>query len=162
MSARVLPGPDYRTLDLFLCQITGSESAPQSGPYRTVGLSGLASDSPTASETATGLPMVLGASGYVHSPTVRSGTSPNTQTLVAELRILLAEMAGDIDAVAFQGGIEVPYIGWNIRRHYGRVIRNYGLAAATADAERRYWMQAECAAVEQLPDLTYPVKRGAA
>ena len=74
-------------------------------------------------------------------------------------KLMLDEMCRDIDAVAFRGGIEVPYIGWNLRRHYGQVIRDHGIAAATADATTRYRRQAECAAVEQLPDLSYPCLR---
>lgn len=151
MSSPAPSRPDCRTLSLFIDELTGSVSAPHSGRHRTVGLCGGQSDSPTASETPTGRPSACLAQDYVHSPTVRP------ETPVATLRMLLTEMGADIDEVAI-AGYPIPYIGWDLRQHYGRVIKKHGLDAAVADATTRYWLQAECASVADLPNLDYPVR----
>jgi len=73
------------------------------------------------------------------------------------LQTLLAELADDIDGVAANGGV-MPYTGGDIRDHYDAIVSTHGLEIATADATSRYLLQVECAAVDDLPKLIFPVQ----
>ena len=77
------------------------------------------------------------------------------------LQVMLSEMADDLDGVAATG-YQMPYSGHDLRQLYDAIVELHGLEVATADATARYWLQASCAAIEQLPALAYPGKRGAA
>lgn len=126
--------PDCRTLTTFLCDITGSGSPPQTGLRRTP-------DSPADSDLLTGLRSGSGESGYVLSPAVRR--EPGNDRALAELTLLVDEMADNLDRAIAAGG-DLPFSGEQLREYFREALRVFGVEAALAEARIRYWAQVEC------------------
>lgn len=149
MSAPAFP-PDCRTLNVFLCEITGSKSG--------------------ASLDATGLPdSAVHSPG--HSPTVRrspegsrtlnhlqdnglasqSGSPAKVRDCMQQVAELVAELATDLDAAIALGG-KLPFDGGALRAHYRAAVRQHPLHDVLADLHRRRREQVEC----RLSALVFP------
>lgn len=134
--------PDCRTLDVFLCEITGSESG--------------------ASLDATGLPDSA-VHSPAHSPTVRwspegrrtpnhlqdNGLAPQSDSpakvrdCMQQVADLVAELATDLDDAIALGG-KLPFSGEALRQFYREQVRQHPLHDVLDDLHRRRREQVEC------------------
>lgn len=147
-----VPGspPDCRTLNVFLCEITGSKSG--------------------ASLDATGLPDSA-VHSPVHSPTVRrspegsrtlnqlqdNGLAPQSDSpakvrdCMQQIAELVAELATDLDDAIALGG-KLPFDGECLRQRYRDAVRQRPLADVLDDLLHRRIEQVEC----RLLPLVFP------